>query len=139
MSDQRKEWIEAYRMLDAIRAEREAVIKAALAAAGDLDQRYRAAIERMEEIADALPEHHGDCLGCSAPIFEGDAYSPDVSGDILCEECSPTYADMVASPGHFMHVDDEGEDAPMTAEQARAIADAHVAAGGSLDDKMVIR
>jgi formylmethanofuran dehydrogenase subunit E len=70
------------------------------------------------------------CEGCGEPIFEGDKTHSTGDGQ-LCAGCSPTYAEMLAEHGMFT-LNDE----PMTAEQAKAICDAHVAAGGSLDDSM---
>ncbi len=73
-----------------------------------------------------------DCESCGEPIFDDDKRHS--GGDVvLCESCAPTYGDMLASPSHFVGIDE----APMTADEARRVCDAHVADGGSLDDKLV--
>lgn len=71
------------------------------------------------------------CESCLSPIFEGDKTSSTTDG-ILCLDCSPTYADIANSPGHFQNADDE----PMTDAEAKAFVDAHLAEGGSLDDSL---
>lgn len=91
---------------------------------------YRELTEQMEELAlgDVQP-----CEGCDDFIFEGDKRSSTVEGS-LCAKCSPSYADMLAHPELFMSPDDDDE--LMTAAEAQRICDAHVAAGGSLEDSM---
>lgn len=72
------------------------------------------------------------CEGCSKPIHDGDAYHAGSEVD-LCSECAPDFADMLASPQHFLDSDDN----EMAPEDAKARVDAHLAAGGSLSDKIV--
>jgi hypothetical protein len=75
----------------------------------------------------------GNCVFCRKVIREGDRYHSGVD-EIACEACAPTYADMLAEPGSFR---DFQTDASLTAEQAKAAVGAHLAGGGSLEDKMV--
>lgn len=117
----------------AAKAEVEAIEKERAALLAPTKDRYDAACARLEEIEDASGELLGRCEGCSDPIFEGDRHSHDrMSGIILCEDCSPTWHDLLREPESFYN----GEDVYYTAETAKAAADAHVAAGGSLDDKI---
>lgn len=75
----------------------------------------------------------GRCEGCEKPIRQGDRYSHDRANSIdLCFECTPTYGDMLDTPESFYGADDEHH----TAASAKAVVDAHLAAGGSLDDKV---
>ena len=60
-------------------------------------------------------------------------YSEDVA---LCEAHAPTFQDMLNDPGSFYDRDLERH---MTADEAAAVCDAYVKAGGSLSDKMVER
>lgn len=120
----KEDWLKAKAEVAAIEREREALLL-------PTKERYDAACERLELIEDECPEIVGRCEGCMNPIFEGERHSGGENP--LCEECSPTWAQMLADPSYFE--DREGE--PITAEKAKAMCDAHVAAGGSLEDKMV--
>lgn len=125
------EWLAAKAELDAVEAEHDALVKAAVA---PIEDRYNAAHERFDLIDEDCPERFGDCVGCCAPIWEGDRYAYDSENAIYtCEECAPSYEDMLDSPGLFYDADGEY----LTPEKARAAVDAHLAAGGSLTDKMV--
>ena len=81
-----------------------------------------------------LADDVGHCLFCSAAIPEGAlrCYDP-VNGEEACEACAPTYGEMLAEPEHFLNGDEDYH----TAETAKAVVDAHLAAGGSLEDKLV--
>lgn len=72
------------------------------------------------------------CEGCSKPIREGDKYHAGVDVE-LCEQCAPSYGDMLAAPSLFRGSDDDAA----TPDEAKAICDAHVAAGGALSDKLL--
>lgn len=74
------------------------------------------------------------CLSCTKRIVSGAPTYPDVSG-ILCEPCAPTYAMLLdeAEACGFVNLDDESQ---MTAEERRALYDAHIAAGGKPTDSM---
>lgn len=121
----KEDWKAARAELDAITDEREALL-------APTKERYNAALEKIDLIEAEVGEYIGCCEGCSHHLFAGDRYH---SGDdvYLCESCAPSYADMVEHPDNFRGTDDE----PMTAEEADATAQAHLAAGGSLDDKLV--
>lgn len=75
----------------------------------------------------------GLCEGCSKPIHCDD---PHHSGweCLLCAECAPSFADMLAEPQSFIDLS-TGE--PLTSDAVRAKADAHLAAGGKLEDKVL--
>lgn len=121
------EWKEAKAAVEAIEAERAALLE-------PIRERYDAACERLEMIEDDCPELVGRCEGCMDPIWEGERYAYDNENGVhICEECAPSWGDMLANPEQFH--DDECE--PFTPERAKAAVDAHLAAGGSLTDKMV--
>ena len=103
-------------------------------------QPQRSALEAVEKpwhaICNEIDELLGGplpdaCEGCDEPIFEGDPRAGADDG-VLCINCAPTYADILADPGHFRNADDD----PMSADEARAVCDQHVAAGGSLEDSL---
>ena len=75
----------------------------------------------------------GNCVLCLKAIYEGDRYHHGCE-EIACEECAPTWGDMLSEPESFL---DFQTDEPLTAEQAREWVDAHLEAGGSLTYKMV--
>ena len=85
-------------------------------------------------IADMLGvEVRWHCESCSSPIYSDEPYSFDhINGLEFCEHCTPSWNDMLAEPDRFVQADDEEH----TPETAKAAADAHVAAGGSLYDKI---
>tara|TARA_R110002073_G_scaffold120601_2_gene262684 strand:+ start:19363 stop:19788 length:426 start_codon:yes stop_codon:yes gene_type:complete len=89
----------------------------------------------LDEIGDGLPDTVGSCEGCLTLVFEDDPHSYDTEGGIiLCEECTPTWADMLAEPDSFYrYIDDDA--VHFTAESARIYVDEHLAAGGSLEDR----
>lgn len=123
----KEDWKAAKAEVEAIEKEREALL-------APTKERYDAACDRLEMIEDELPELVGRCEGCCEPIWEGDRYASDSeNGIVLCEPCAPSWGDMLKNPDHFYDADGEYH----TAESAKAACDAHLAAGGSLDDKMV--
>lgn len=123
------DWLAAKVEFDAIEAERNELLK-------PTNERYCSAQERIEEIEDACDGLLGVCEGCSNPIWEGEkVYSYD-DGPMMCEACAPTYADMLADREGWFSYDADGEQVPMTAEKAKEICDAHIAAGGALNDSM---
>lgn len=120
------DWKAAKAEVEAIERERDALL-------APTKERYDAARDRLELIEDECGELLGRCEGCSEPIFEGDRYSYDrMGGVILCEDCSPDWHDLLREPESFY----DGDDVYYTAETAKTAADAHLAAGGSLDDKI---
>jgi hypothetical protein len=72
------------------------------------------------------------CEGCGNAIREGDRFHGGLDVE-LCEQCAPTYEDMLSSPSHFRGVND----IEMAPDEARRICDGHIADGGSLTDKLV--
>jgi hypothetical protein len=140
MTYTREDWKETRRALLALKQRRDdMVLDIKLAFEKERDRiwaktqtRYQNLRAKFDEIGGDLGEPVGYCEGCEEPIFEGDAYhtGEDVC---LCVNCAPSYADMVEHPESFRGENDE----PMTAAEADAIAEAHIAAGGSAEDKMV--
>ena len=93
----------------------------------------KAKAEGNEALADEIEaDAIGHCEHCDEPIFDGERHnwSPDVK---LCAAHAPAYADVLARPDSFLNEDDE----PMTTAEAEAFVAEHLAAGGSLEDKMV--
>lgn len=124
-------WKEAKAEFETIDAERDDLM---MAAAETIRERWEAAQAKLDKIEAESPERIGTCEGCLEHIWKGDLHSYDsVNSLYFCERCSPTYGQMLAEPWSFH--DNDGE--PLSPEQARAIVDAHVAAGGALYDKMV--
>ena len=99
---------------------------------------YRAhsdALDRLMEIEEVVGECTASCEACSAPVFDDDPYSYDhENGLTFCEGCTPSWADLVAAPSGAYEIVD-GDISYLTEERARQMADAHVAAGGTLSDK----
>lgn len=85
-------------------------------------------------MSDELDEPFSHCEGCGRAIRDGDPYHAGSDVD-LCADCAPTFADLLAQPGSF--ADSEGD--PLTFAAASEIYDAHLAAGGSPEDKIGIR
>ena len=121
--DDRTAYKSASDALDAIEAQRHALLQPTAAA-------YGAALVALDALQERLGEPECICEGCGRHVFPGE---PWLGGETpLCGACAPTYADLVASPGLFG--DDDGE--PLTPEAARALHDAHLAAGGSPGDSL---
>lgn len=81
-----------------------------------------------------MSEMIAKCETCMEPIFEGDRYLCDPEAGVYeCASCAPTWSDMLASHEDWCSAE-TGD--PLTAEEAKAWADRHVAAGGSLSDSM---
>lgn len=134
------EWKQTKAALDALKNRREeAVAEIRISFERECQRRWANTQTRYQNLKMKLDEIEGEigqpiywCEGCEEPIWDGDKYH--IGADVaLCENCAPSYGDMLSSPGNFANFDDE----PMTAEEAKAIVDAHLAAGGSLTDKMV--
>jgi len=127
----KEEWKAVKAELDALEKEMDEAVSAARV---PFEARKDEIEARLEEIEEDCPEIIGRCEGCSEQIWKGDRYSYDSNNGLqFCEPCSPSYADMLADPTSFYGADEEY----LTAEEAKEIVDAHLAAGGSLDDKMV--
>lgn len=94
----------------------------------------KAKAENNEALVDAIEDIAiGHCVACAEPVFDGEPYHIGAD-EIQCAECAPTYADMLREPENFVTFS-TGE--PMTHDEAQAVVDDHLAAGGSLEDKMV--
>lgn len=57
------------------------------------------ALRAIEQVRDALLERHGveiagECETCERLLFAGDKGHVCGDGPVLCEDCSPTYADL---------------------------------------------
>lgn len=140
------DWKSATADLDALEREREAVTRGARDAyeaemtrlLAPTKDRYDALKVRIDEIEGEIGEPFTFCEGCEAPIWDGDKYHAGADLVALCEECAPSYDDMLASPANFLKFGEgDDDDRPMNADEAKAIVDAHVAGGGSLTDKIV--
>lgn len=124
MSDAKQRWAAAHAAVAAIEAERAELLKPS-------DARYRAALDELQEIEDEAGEFIAKCETCGTPIFDDDAYEVDVDGGIYaCEAHASTWADLLAHPDSFLDPDDNYH----TPESAKALVDAHLAAGGALTD-----
>lgn len=72
------------------------------------------------------------CESCNVEIKEGDKYTVTMDGCYLCEAHAPTYQDCA---GFWNDHVPEGEDEEEAARDSRDALAAHVAAGGSPNDK----
>lgn len=123
------DWMAAKAELDAIEEERNELLK-------PTNDRYCAAQERLELIEDECGELLDHCGGCGKPIFDGEKVFDHDDGPSFCEECAPTYAEMLSDPSRWFSYDDDGEQVPMTPERAQAICNEHISSGGALTDSM---
>lgn len=127
MTFTKDDWRAATAAVESIEKERKALL-------APTEERYDAALDRLEEIEEDLPDTVGKCEGCGCMIFEDDPYLySHIDSVSTCLGCSPTWADMVE--GFESWINTETDD-PMTQEEAQAWADRHVAAGGKLTDSM---
>lgn len=142
--EQREAWIVAKAALDEITAEREKLTQPARLAyeracttlLAPTQQRFDDATRAFDRINGDLPEPIEECGSCAEPIFDGDPRHDTDDGPSFCAACAPTFGDMLRHPEMFGTPNDDGDYETMTAEQARAAVDAHLAAGGSLEDKV---
>jgi len=96
----------------------------------------QAAYDRLEERLDEISDGKGwvrECSGCSKPICDLDPVCRCYDDGDLCLECAPSYQDIIDSSGDFINYEDE----PMTPEQAQALVQQHIDAGGTRSDKLV--
>ena len=103
------------------------------------DKRYARAKAKLDRIEQSLGVLITKCEGCGTPLFEREKWFPTLDGCDLCVECAPNYKDMLEAPQIFVNMDlDDGSCVIMhTAESVKPLIDAHIAAGGSLDDSLV--
>lgn len=93
---------------------------------------------RAMQVINAIPvddDETRECLGCAHLVKFGDKVQDEASGEIFCETCAYTYADIKAQHDGALATGEYGE---LTPEGIAAFAEdyaAHVAAGGSPADK----
>lgn len=127
----REAWNIATTELEALEKEMDAATAVAIL---PFKERYDALEARIEEIEEAGGEFIGRCEGCLEPIWQGERYAYDSENSVhMCQRCAPSYQDMLDRPEDFYNADGE----TLTPDAAKAAVDAHLASGGSLDDKMV--
>lgn len=101
---------------------------------------FRLALNAVEGVREALLERHdaeiaGKCEGCLDPIFSGDKAYTDGSGEVtFCERCAPTWGDLRKET---LEMPDDAWDEPDGRQRCLDMIEAHVAGGGSLDEKHV--
>lgn len=122
----REAWKAAYAELCAVEQEREALL-------ASTNERFASAQQALADAEDLTGHWLGNCVACGEPVFEGEPYHHGAE-EVQCQECAPTYQDMIDSPQFFISFE---TDEHMTPEQAREVVDAHLASGGALTDKMV--
>lgn len=126
----RAAWLAARTALDAIEAERAALLEPTRA-------RHQAAVAALAAVEDDFACEIERCFTCAAPIFPGDARYPCSEDAFCCAKHAPTYADLLAHPETFLGWDeDDFEDRPLTQAQAQELVDEHLAGGGALTDSM---
>lgn len=89
---------------------------------------YDALLDEIEKLLDGAEVQ--TCSGCMGPIFDDDPRSRTSDDADLCVQCAPTYEDIRNNPEWFVNADGD----PMSGDEANALCDAHIAAGGSLSD-----
>ena len=100
-------------------------------------QEKLAAIEtRREELIESYGvEVHGNCLACCRLMLTGDKAQSEASGEILCEECAYSYADIKSNHDEAVAAGMLGE---LDEDGIKAFAEeyaARVAAGQSINEK----
>ncbi|MBB3947091.1 hypothetical protein GGQ73_003055 [Rhizobium skierniewicense] len=124
-ADLKQRWADAQANVDELEEQRYELIR-------HTEQEYLAALDALDAVDKELGEVEClRCEACRAPIFEGDLYH---GGDTpMCFECAPTYQSLIDEPEMFVDEDLEHADP----DRLRAEYDAHIAKGGSPDDKLV--
>lgn len=132
-AETRAKYLELKAKADAARA----AAKPAEEAAREAMQPYFKITDEIEELLDGADV--AKCESCSGYIFSGDQCSYDSEGGIyFCEDCSPTWREMLREPESFYNWVD-GEQVYHTQATANAAAEAHVSNGGALTDKLGLR
>ncbi len=81
----------------------------------------------------------GHCESCETLLVPGDLGCNCVDGPVLCADCAPTWGDLkkqLENPIVTIDLDVEDEKGVPPREHMATIA-AHIAGGGSLDDKII--
>jgi hypothetical protein len=99
---------------------------------------FRDADSAILEARELLLEHYeieiaGTCESCDKLLFEGDQGHRDDEGIMLCAADSPTWADAEKSWQEAIAYDDDDPEGRQAFDRALT---AHLAAGGSRDDKL---
>ncbi|UXS01128.1 hypothetical protein [Agrobacterium tumefaciens] len=124
--DLRKRWAEANERVELLDKQRYQLL-------AHTEQEWLEAQTAFQKVVDECV--NGDaflCTACDTPIFPGDQFHAGATP--LCYECAPTFQSMLNEPELFVDLINEKPSSP---EDLRAAFDAHIAAGGSPDDKMV--
>ena len=79
-------------------------------------------------------DSNGICEGCLKSICAGMKYMHTTDGCDLCEECAPTWSDIKEHWASFDPSTDNEDESEGRSNAAREY-DAHLAAGGSPDEK----
>ncbi|MEM8581218.1 MAG: hypothetical protein AAGF50_08495 [Pseudomonadota bacterium] len=94
---------------------------------------HDAALDRLTELEDDLPDEVCKCGNCGALIIPGDPRWYDDGLDDVCVDCAPTFADLQRDHQDFTWRGDE-----MSREKADEIVRKHLECGGSLTDSMAL-
>jgi hypothetical protein len=98
----------------------------------ELADDIRTRLQSIKNEIDRSADDDFHCETCSGAIRAGDKYTVTTDGCYLCEAHAPTYRDCVEYWTDHPPEDDEERE---NADDCRASLDAHVAAGGSPDDR----
>lgn len=103
---------------------------------------YRAALTALEATRDMLlagidADIAGKCESCSKLLFTGEPGHRCADDPILCEACAPTWGDISNQAQEIYLSRTTDSDQIELADRNLEAVQAHVAAGGSLDDKNV--
>jgi hypothetical protein len=91
--------------------------------------------DRSELLVSHDVEEHGNCLGCCRLMLAGDKAQSEASGEILCEECAYTYAEIKANHEEIAASGLTSELEPEDIEAFAQVYAARVASGLSVDEK----
>lgn len=119
-----------------------ATLKRLERAVDDAENRLRTAEEALERFEKECTVLIGMCEFCGEDIWEGDRFNrranPSGGRIFECWECVYSYRQLLTKVSQDWAERPETMDADdLTVEDAQKIIDDHLAAGGSLDDKMV--
>ena len=105
---------------------------------------YRAALEAVENLREQLEtlmEQEGSmlgkCIGCDAPLFEGDKGFRYTEGELACEDCASTWQEWKEEAEETLADEFADEEHKASAASLLKRCADHAASGGSLSDKWV--